>query len=91
MRAKSGARVNLDATGTHDPDGNALSYRWFVYHEAGTFKDAVEIANSTSPQAYFTAPQVDEPKSLHVILEVRDDGQPPLYSYRRIIVTIEGE
>jgi hypothetical protein len=91
MRVKSGDRVSLSAAGTQDPDGNGLSYRWFVYKEAGSLKDAVEIENRTSSQAYFTAPQVDEPKSLHVILEVRDDGQPPLYSYRRIIVTIEGE
>ena len=29
------APVTLDATGTHDPDGHALVYRWFVYDEAG--------------------------------------------------------
>jgi hypothetical protein len=28
--------VTLDATGTRDPDGNALRYRWFFYPEAGT-------------------------------------------------------
>jgi hypothetical protein len=25
----------LDAAGTRDPDGHALTYRWFVYDEAG--------------------------------------------------------
>jgi Protein of unknown function (DUF1593) len=28
--------VTLDATGTGDPDGNALRYHWFFYPEAGT-------------------------------------------------------
>jgi hypothetical protein len=28
--------VTLDAAGTHDPDGNALTYKWFSYPEAGT-------------------------------------------------------
>jgi hypothetical protein len=30
------APVTLDAAGTRDPDGNALTYRWFFYAEAGT-------------------------------------------------------
>lgn len=91
MRAESGDRVNLSAAGTQDPDGDGLSYRWFVYPEAGTFKGPVEIADSTAPAAYFIAPPTDEPKSLHVILEVRDDGEPALCGYRRIIITVEGK
>jgi hypothetical protein len=31
-----GTPLTLDATGTRDPDGNALTYRWFFYREAGT-------------------------------------------------------
>ena len=31
-----GAPVVLDAAGTTDPDGHALTYRWFFYPEAGT-------------------------------------------------------
>ena len=91
MRATSGERVRLSAAGTRDPDGDELSYRWFVYGEAGTFPEAVEIEHSTSPEASFVAPEVDEPKSLHIILEARDDGEPCLYGYRRVIVTIEGK
>jgi len=90
VRAASGQRVSLSAAGTRDPDGNAVSYRWFVYKEAGTFKGDVTIEDATSPQAWFLAPQVTEPVPLHIILEVWDDGQPRLCSYRRIIVTIEG-
>jgi len=33
---------------------------------------------------------VDKARTLHVILEVKDDGVPPLYRYRRIIVDVEG-
>jgi len=91
MRATSGERVNLSAAGTYDPDGDKVSYHWFVYNEAGTFKGDVEIEDSTFPQAFFVAPQVQESKLLHIILEVRDYGQPCLYSYRRIIITIEGK
>jgi hypothetical protein len=31
-----GKPIVLDAAGTSDPDGNALSYRWIFYSEAGT-------------------------------------------------------
>jgi hypothetical protein len=86
---KSGERVNLNAAGTYDPDGHKIACRWFVYGEAGSSTGAVEIRNSTSPEASFTAPKVDKTGTLHVILEARDDGEPPLYSYRRIIVTVE--
>ena len=91
MRVKSGQRVNLSATGTYDPDGDRVSHRWFVYNEAGNFRGTVEIGNSTSPQAYFVAPKVKEAASIHIILEVKDDGQPCLYSYRRIILSVEGK
>jgi len=33
--ARVGAPVTLDAPRSHDPDGQALSYRWFHYPEAG--------------------------------------------------------
>ena len=89
--AASGQRMNLSAAGTRDPDGDNVAYRWFVYNEAGTFKGPVQIEGSTSQEASFVTPQVDKPESLHIILEVRDDGQPPLFSYRRIIITVEGK
>jgi hypothetical protein len=89
IRAKSGQQVALNAAGSRDPDGDKISCHWFVYREAGTFKGPVEIQDSTSSEAQFVAPQVTKPETLHIILEVRDDGQPPLRSYRRIIVIIE--
>jgi hypothetical protein len=35
LSAKVGVPIALDATGTRDPDGNALTYSWFFYPEAG--------------------------------------------------------
>jgi len=91
IQVASGQQVNLSAAGTTDPDGDDLSYHWFVYKEAGTFNGDVTIENSDTAEAAFEAPKVKEPVSLHIILEVKDNGRPRLYSYRRLIVTIEGK
>lgn len=91
MNVKSGVKVILNAAGTRDPDGDQVSCRWFVYPEAGTFNGSIEIEGNTACEASFIAPQADKSESLHVILEVRDDGRPPLYSYRRVIITVEGK
>ncbi|HAV63331.1 MAG TPA: hypothetical protein DCY13_13320 [Verrucomicrobiales bacterium] len=99
LTAKPGERVNLSAEGSTDPDGDALSYRWFYYHEAGTFpvSDArsgqpVAIRNFDQSQAFFTVPagRVMAPGTgeMHVILAVTDHGTPRLTRYQRVIVEV---
>jgi len=43
----------------------------------------------TAPVAYFVAPKVSRPETIHVILEVYDFVAPRLYNYQRYIVTVE--
>jgi Protein of unknown function (DUF1593) len=40
---RSGEIFKLDAGGSYDPDGDALSYLWFQYPEAGTFPGEVKF------------------------------------------------
>jgi len=89
LTVKSGQTVQLSAVGTSDPDGDKLSCRWFVYREAGDYNGTISIQNSNAKEASFTAPDVTRAGNIHVILEVKDDGEPNLYSYRRIIVSVE--
>ena len=95
LKAKSGERVRLSATGSTDPDGNSLSFEWMYYSEPST----VPISNSRTPQALvidaadqakaaFTAPKVVKPETIHIVLAVTDSGAPALARYRRVVVTV---
>ena len=99
LTAKPGQRVDLSAEGTADPDGDALSFEWFYYHEAGTFPvssarsgQPLEIRNFDQPRAWFTVPtaRVMPPGlgDMHIILAVTDHGSPRLTRYQRVIVTV---
>jgi hypothetical protein len=91
---KSGETFKLDAWGTHDPDGDGLSYFWQQYPEAGTYKELVPFGprGNLSPNLYnvhtIIAPQVSSPQTIHFILKVTDKGTPALTRYRRVIVTV---
>ena len=87
---KSGEPFHLNADGTTDPDGDSMSYLWFQYREAGTYKDNVSF-RPYSPNLYdlpVTAPIVKKPQTIHFILKVSDKGTPALSRYKRVIVTV---
>jgi Protein of unknown function (DUF1593) len=90
LTVKSGEQFHLSAAGTTDPDGDSMSYLWFQYTEAGTYKGIVSF-KPYSPNLYdipVTAPVVDSIQTLHFILKVTDKGTPPLTRYKRVIVTV---
>jgi hypothetical protein len=89
MRVSPGDEVTLGAAGTTDPDGDKLFFRWFVYREAGNHPGEVELSGAATPEARLRVPNGDRPREVHVILEVRDDGEPSLHAYRRVILEVE--
>jgi len=95
--AKRGERIELSAEGTFDPDGDALTFHWFYYDEAGTFTTSsartgnpVAIQDADQPHAWFTVPDsgVLRNGTMHIILAVTDSGTPALTRYRRVIVNV---
>ncbi len=88
LNAKSGESVKLSAVGSSDPDHQALKQTWFIYREAGTFRGEIELERSGGLETSFVAPRVESPATIHVILQVEDEGNPSLFAYRRAVVTI---
>lgn len=87
LRAKSGGTVTLSAKGTSDPDGNKTHLAWWIYPEAGTVAGA-SLSASEGTKIKVRLPKVEKPGTVHVILQVEDDGNPHLFAYRRAIVEV---
>jgi hypothetical protein len=91
LTVRSGEAFDLDATGTFDPDGDSLSYYWFQYPEAGSYKGLVSFG-SQSPRLRairgLRAPEVKQPQTIHFIVAVTDKGSPPLTRYARVVVSV---
>jgi hypothetical protein len=89
ITVKSGEGFGLDASDSYDPDGDNLSYLWFSYPEAGSYKKPVEIGGAENAHgAYVIAPKADKKETFHIILKVTDKGVPALSRYKRVIVTV---
>lgn len=94
---KPGQTVQLSATGTSDPDGDQLSYHWFHYPEASrdllNVRDhwTVRLAAAESENVTVTVP-TKLPRGtneIHIILDVKDNGEPSLHAYRRVILHVK--
>lgn len=72
-----------------DRDGNTLTYRWWIYMDAGTYDRSITLASESAPTMELEIPADAAGKSLHIVLEVTDDGSPPLAALARVVVQIE--
>jgi hypothetical protein len=103
LEAQAGKSIILDASLSHDRDGQNLRYTWFHYTEAGFVPRqglaAVAIARGNTARAVVTPTLVCRRNWFnrstpctegvaHIIVAVTDNGLPALTSYRRIILRV---
>ncbi len=87
IEKKQGKSIVLDASKTFDPENDKLTFKWWIIPEAGTYKGKVTIQNDNSDKITIDVPSDLAGKTIHIICEVTDNGEPTLTSYRRIIIT----
>jgi hypothetical protein len=90
LKGKVGETIQLNGL-AQDPDGDELTFLWWQYLEAGTLQGYVQLRDKNSPQTFFVIP--DKARigdTIHLILQVEDNGSPSLTRYQRVIVEVIG-
>jgi len=87
ITAAAGDNLLLNASESHDPDSDQLSYEWIIYPEAGNLKTAANL-KSNGPEAELEIPELND-QEIHLILKVTDNGEPALTGYKRVIISNE--
>jgi hypothetical protein len=75
--------IILSAEDSTDPDGNMMTFRWEIYPHT---TNNIRIQNSEEKTVAVITP--DALSETHVVVTVRDDGNPPLAAYRRVIIRV---
>lgn len=88
IAARPGQQVSFDAGSSRDPDGDPLAFEWFVYPEAGSYRGRAVLRDASSTTAVLSVPEDAGGETIHVVLAVRDSGNPPLAAYRRAVVQV---
>jgi hypothetical protein len=88
-QVKPGELIELSASGTDDPDHDEFSFRWFVYREPSHYPGSMALMGAATATAMLRAPDVEAVTTIHVLLEVTDNGHPPLTAFRRIVIDVE--
>jgi hypothetical protein len=89
MTATAGSIIELSANGSKDPDGDSVTYSWFFYDEPSSYVGSVTIQNNSFSSVKVEIPKNAKGKSIHIILEIHDNGIPNLYAYRRMIINVQ--
>ena len=90
IKAKAGDSIPLSAV-VSDEEKDSCSINWWVQPEASTYQGEVNVRNSSMGTAAISVdvPKDAKGKTIHVVCEVKDNGEIPLTSYARVILEVE--
>jgi hypothetical protein len=86
IKATEGESISLDAGASSDPDGDDLTFKWWVYPEPSGLEIDAFPTILTDQTIEFNPGDYPGGDTIHLVVEVRDNGQPSLTSYRRVII-----
>lgn len=90
MHVNAGETITLDASASSDPDGDELTYSWWIYQEAGSYSGNILIEKPKNELSQMTIPSGAGGKVIHLILEVKDKNPiASLFDYRRIVIEVD--
>ena len=88
VAARPGETIRLEGL-TSDPDGNAVSVRWWQWQEVGTYPGKVTFSNPTAlATSVQVPPDAAQGQTIQLVLEATDNGTPALTCYQRVVVTV---
>jgi Protein of unknown function (DUF1593) len=86
--ATPGSTVRLVATAS-EPDGDALTVKWWRYTDADTYPGTVSLSSPETLTTTFQVPMdATSGQTIHALIQVTDNGTPALTSFQRVIVTV---
>lgn len=81
----AGTSAHLSCMGSSDPDGDDVTYEWFIYSEPGTYRGNLEL-DAGGQEVDFVVPRNAQGATIHLVVAVQDRGEPPLTRYRRAVL-----
>jgi hypothetical protein len=87
--AQAGRQLRLSAKPSSDPDDDLFEIKWWHFAKAGSYKKPVWVENAEQSEAIVAVPaDAKIGDTIHLVCEATDQGEPPLTSYQRVILTI---
>ena len=87
-RADPEASINLDASESTDPDGDALHLQWSIYPLDPENASLATLHGGDTPKSRIEFAEQAAGKTIPILLSVTDNGTPPLTRYQRVIITV---
>jgi hypothetical protein len=89
LSARAGETIRVDGA-VSDPDGNAVTVRWWRWKDVDTYPGDVTLSEATTLTSRLHVPNDAAPgATIQLVIEATDDGIPSLTRYQRVIVVVK--